>query len=118
MGAKEFYAMNGVCYDDVLKRLLNDRLVLKYLNMFYKDTSFQSLTDAIKNRDGELAFRSAHTLKGMCLNLEFSSIVPSIERLTESLRGLQVTEEAKNNYEEFSQLYYQLMEQIFNVIGE
>ena len=54
---------------------------------FLDDPSFQNLKDALDSKDVETAFRAAHTLKGVCLNLGFDNLYPSSKDLTELLRA-------------------------------
>lgn len=74
MTVKECYEKMGANYENVLSRLggseaLVKRLVLKFLD----DASYQKLEEQLLNKNVEEAFRAAHTLKGVCLNLGFDS---------------------------------------------
>ena len=71
MTIKECYEKVGSDYDGVLKRLGSEALVKRFAVKFLNDPSFQELTDGLAAQDGEKAFRAAHTLKGVCLNLVF-----------------------------------------------
>ena len=53
--------------------------------------SFEDLKEGIRLQDGEKAFRAAHTLKGVCLNLGFSGLGKVSAELTEKLRGRDIT---------------------------
>ena len=116
MNLNEFYESMNVDLNVVLQRLLRKNLIIKYFKMFLDDTSFSSLQEAMKSHDGQLAFRSAHTLKGLCLNLEFQSVFPLLYQLTDALRGNEVTLEAEELFEEFSHQYFQLINNIQNVL--
>lgn len=118
MKLQEFYESIGANYETVLNRLSNEKLIRKYLNLFYKDPTFDDLQEAIKNKDGELAFRSAHTLKGLCLNLELVSLLPSVKKLTETLRNDQVNDQAIQEFEEFSMEYEELKKKILFISEE
>ena len=54
---------------------------------FLDDPSFQSLKKGLEEKDGEKAFRAAHTLKGICLNLGFDNLFKVSSDITEKLRG-------------------------------
>ena len=69
MTLEECYRALGGSYSDVLARLVDDKMITKYLNKFTKDTSYRDIFAALENNDYETAFRAAHTLKGICLNL-------------------------------------------------
>ena len=87
MTIKECYEKVGSDYDGVLKRLGSEALVKRFAVKFLNDPSFQELTDGLAAQDGEKAFRAAHTLKGVCLNLGFTELYKASVELTEVLRG-------------------------------
>lgn len=86
MTVKEFYAEYGA-YDEIIKRLMKDTLVLKFVKKFPGDPSFSELTSALDDGNEKNAFRAAHSLKGVCKNLAFSSLADSASEITELLRG-------------------------------
>ena len=87
MTVKECYEKVGSDYDGVLKRLGSEALVKRFAVKFLNDPSFQDLTDGLAAKDGEKAFRAAHTLKGICLNLGFDNLYKASFDITEKLRG-------------------------------
>jgi HPt (histidine-containing phosphotransfer) domain-containing protein len=87
MNLKECYTSFGGDYEDVTKRLMTEKLVSKFLIRFLDDESYHSLLNALEADDQELAFRSAHTLKGICQNLSLTKLGESSSELTEFLRG-------------------------------
>ena len=86
MTIKECYEKVGSDYDGVLKRLGSEALVKRFAVKFLNDPSFQELTDGLAAQDGEKAFRAAHTLKGVCLNLGLKNLYTVSSDLTEKLR--------------------------------
>ena len=62
MTIKECYEQMGADYEDVLGRLRNEALIRKFAKKFLEDGSFQMLKDGLAKKDGEMAFRAAHTL--------------------------------------------------------
>ena len=48
------------------------------------------IKDGIETQDAELAFRGAHTLKGVCMNLGFQTLYEVSRELTEILRGREL----------------------------
>lgn len=70
MTIKECYEQMGADYEDVLGRLRNEALIRKFAK-----------------KDGEMAFRAAHTLKGVCQNLGFDNLYEPSFDITEKLRG-------------------------------
>lgn len=86
MELKTFYENLGADYNIVLRRLLRESLIYKYLNMLIKDPSFETLQNAVESEDFEEIFRAAHTIKGMALNLELPPLAAAASDLTEYLR--------------------------------
>lgn len=87
MTLREFYAKTNADYDAVIRRLINETLVLKYLNKFQKDGYYTQLQQAVCRQDYETAYRCAHTLKGLCLSLGFETMSKPVIALTEELRA-------------------------------
>lgn len=87
MTVKECYALLNGNYEDAKSRLMNDKLIEKFMLKFPQDESMQQLQDALTTMDYELAFRSVHTLKGVAANLGFSALYESASALTEKLRA-------------------------------
>ena len=77
MTVKECYEQMGADYEGVLGRLRSEVLIKKFAKKFLDDGSFRSLKDNLAQKNGEEAFRAAHTLKGVCQNFD----------ITEKLRG-------------------------------
>lgn len=86
MTLQECYAQMGGSYDEVLGRLRSEERVAKFLGLFRADESFQSLCAAMAASDWPTAFRAAHSLKGVALNLALTDLARSASDLTECLR--------------------------------
>lgn len=87
MTLKECYDALGANYEETLGRLCSERLVEKFALKFPLDESFSMLERAIQEEKWEEAFRAAHTLKGVSLNLGFTKLYQASDELTEALRG-------------------------------
>ncbi len=74
-------------YENVLERLMNDRLVYKYNKKFVAASDYNSLVKALEDKDYELAFRMSHNLKGMSANLAYTGLWQVSSDLCEELRG-------------------------------
>ena len=92
MKIEECYAQMGADYTAVLGRLQSAALIQKFMLLFPKDPTYQELKQAIADQNGEDAFRAAHTLKGICLNLGFDNLFAPSQELTEKLRGATTIE--------------------------
>lgn len=86
MKIRECYEQMGADYDNVLSRLGSDAMVERFALKFLQEKTFDNLKVAIEKKDAEEAFRAAHTLKGICLNLGFDNLFTVSSELTEKLR--------------------------------
>ena len=68
-------------------RLRNNALIIKLVKKFESDQSYAELKQGLADKDVEKAFRAAHTLKGICLNLGFSQLTEDVVNITEILRA-------------------------------
>ncbi len=87
MDLKEFFSLIGGDYNEIIARLLSDKMILRFVLKFKDDTSFNLLSKALSENDTETAFRAAHTLKGVTSTLGFGDLYKSSSDLTESLRN-------------------------------
>lgn len=74
-------------YAQVLQRLPSAALVERFVGKFLDDGSYSELAGAMEAGQTEIAFRAAHTLKGVSANLGFEQLRSSASDLTELLRG-------------------------------
>lgn len=100
MTLQEFYAVVGGDYTEAVSRMMGEAMLRRFLLKFPGDPSFTALEQALAAGDREEAFRAAHTIKGLCLNLGFGKLLSSSEALTEALRH----EMAANAGELFAQV--------------
>lgn len=115
MTIRECYEATHSDYNDVLGRLGSESLIKRFALKFLDDTSYQELLEAMKQADGEVAFRMAHTLKGVCLNLGFTELGKVSSELTEALRSTKNTsgcealmERVTAEYENFVRVLHEL----------
>lgn len=99
MTLQECYEKMGANYDEVRRRLLKDERIQKILLLFLKDPSYESLKAAMDSGDRETAFRAAHTLKGISLNLGLTALQQSSSALSEALRNDPPADNAQALYE-------------------
>jgi HPt (histidine-containing phosphotransfer) domain-containing protein len=83
MTIKECYEQLGQNYEEVLDRLGSEVILKKFVIKFLDDPSFQMLEDGLKEKNADQAFRAAHTIKGICLNLGFDKLYQASSDLTE-----------------------------------
>ena len=96
MTIQECYEAFGGNYAEVVSRLRTDERIARFLQKVVTDGSYQLLCDSIASGNIEEAFRAAHTLKGVCMNLSITRFAQSASELTEALRGkTAVTDDLK-----------------------
>lgn len=86
MDIRLFYERTGGDFEDVMKRLMKESRVEKFARMFPDDPSYMELESNLALKNTREAFRAAHTLKGVCMNLSFTKLYRSADAVTESLR--------------------------------
>lgn len=94
MTVRECYAAIGGNYDEAFNRLRSDDRLIRFLKKLLDDPTFGMLESAFGSGDAELAFRAAHTLKGVGLNLSLTDFYESASALTEALRGKSVIDDS------------------------
>ena len=87
MNIQEFYDFIGGDFKDMMSRINNESLVLRFVKKFVDDQSFSDLKKSLEERDFKKAFVAVHTLKGLALNLSYTSLVEVSSKLTEYLRN-------------------------------
>lgn len=111
MDIKECYTLIGGDYNDVFSRLSSEKLITKIVKKNIDDTSFNDLKEGLETKNLELAFRGAHTLKGVCLNLGFKQMTAEAIELTEILRS-GTFEGTSELFEKLSQAHNRTIEEI------
>lgn len=86
MTIKSLYEAVGGDYEDVVRRLISEEFAAGLAVRFLDDDEMEKLGAAMETRNIEEAFRAAHTLKGVALNLGFKNLGRSASELTEVLR--------------------------------
>ena len=74
-------------YQGVLGRLTSERMVQKFVLKFLNDGSYDLLLRSMAEENWQEAFRAAHTIKGVCQNLDFTRLYRSSSQLSEALRN-------------------------------
>ncbi len=87
MDLQTCYQMMGADYDEVKRRLSKDERIARFLQLFLKDENYRLLQENIASENWENAFRAAHSLKGVSLNLSLTPLVNASSAITEALRS-------------------------------
>ena len=87
MTTAECYALIGADYTEVLRRMGNEDRVRRFLLKFAEEPSYGLLCRSVEAGYAKEAFRAAHSIKGVCLNLGLTALYRSAGDLCEELRG-------------------------------
>ena len=112
MNIKAFYSSIGSDYEEVLKRFGNGEIILEFVKSFAEDDSFSLLETAYNNGDVKTAFRAAHTLKGISLNLGFDNLYSASSELTEFLRTCKDFDGSQNLFDTVKENYNVIIDKI------
>ena len=106
MNVEQCYKELDSDYQGVLNRFgQSEAMVKKFALRFLQDPSFDELKQGLENNDAEVAFRAAHTLKGVCLNLGFDRLYEVSAALTETLRPKIIVEACKTQFDAVEKEY-------------
>ena len=87
MSLQAFFEAVGGNLAEVMERLPNEALILRFLKMYSQDTSYGDLVKAFNEGNVKNAFLAAHTLKGVAANLGLGELQKAASALTESVRN-------------------------------
>lgn len=108
MTLRECYESLEADFDKAVARMCNKEAMLaKFALKFVNDPTYSELVSSYESGDLKTAFRMAHTLKGLCLNLGLDKLQSSSSELTEALRdqenpapnAAELFETVKRDYE-------------------
>lgn len=115
---RAFYQSIGADGEAMLRRFGSEALVKKYLAKLLQDNTFSTLATAMQRRDYHEAFRAAHTLKGIALNLELTQLAEKSSVLTELLRDNVKNEEAADAaYQDVAACYAAITAQLQRILA-
>lgn len=101
----ELYTSIGVDYDEVAAFFRKEDRLRRYLVEAAADPAFAALDRAMETGSYDEAFRAAHTIKGMCMNLMLKPLTSVAVDLVETLRGGQPDpDEAAGRYRAFKEV--------------
>ena len=88
-----------------MERLGSEALIGHFSLKFLQDKSYAQLQEGMVQKNAEKAFRAAHTLKGVCANLGFTSLYQVSSALTEQLRGKEEIRDCEELYKAVTEQY-------------
>lgn len=117
MTVSEFYKAVGGDYEDIVKRFCGEERVIRFLGLFLKDTSVEDLRRNMKEENYKDAFRAAHTLKGVAVNLGITKMYNAASEITEALRA-EDSEKAKALMPEINEIYDKTVSALNTLLGQ
>ena len=87
MDVKQFYIDTTGDYNDALRRMMNDSLIVRMISKFMSGDSVNNLISLYENKDYRAVFSSAHTLKGVAGNLSLTPLFNIANVITEATRN-------------------------------
>lgn len=87
MTLQECYVKIGGDYNDILHRFMNENMIYKFVLKFPQDNNMALFEESWTKKNYETAFRAMHTLKGVAINLGFTTLYNASSALTEKLRS-------------------------------
>lgn len=118
MTTGECYDRLGGDYADICQRFKTEARIQKFLGMLLRDTSYSNLCAALNEGDYESAFRAAHTLKGVALNLGLGRLAKSSSELTEALRAGRENEAVQPLFLLLEHDYREMCETVKALLGD
>lgn len=104
-------------YEGVKGRLLKDERIAKFVRMMPKDENYSLLQKSMEEKDYKTAFRAAHSLKGVSINLGLTPLAESAAALSDALRDGEPAPGADSVYEQV-QKDYEMVVGIINRFSE
>lgn len=114
MTIQEAYKKLGGNYEDMSYRV-GEKMLLRLIDMLLRDPNHTAICTALEQHDYDTAFRGAHTLKGVALNLGLNPLAEKASALTEALRGREENAGIGPALAEFEQAY-QDMQEVFSQV--
>lgn len=112
MTVQEFYVQINGDYEGVLQRLMDDVRIRKFLFRFPEEKLFEQLCESVEKEDYTDAFRCAHSIKGVCMNLGISVLQKSSSELCEALRDGNRPDNLEELFEAVKEDYMNVLEAI------
>ena len=87
MTLKDCYMQMGADYEETVQRLRSESLIQRIsFQNFLRIRAIRSICQALADGNIEVAFRAAHTLKGVCQNLGFEKSVRAKRRADRAVK--------------------------------
>jgi len=87
MTLQECYEQMGGDFAGVKRRLPREALIQRLLLKIPQDTNYGLLRTSLAEKNWEEAFRAAHSLKGVALNLGLTPLAQSASEMSELVRA-------------------------------
>lgn len=115
MTVQECYQQIQGNYENVLKRLKTDERIVKFLELFLSDTTYEKLSEAVNDKNDQEIFKCVHDLKGMALNLGLTALQKAAQNLCDAVRYGEPSVDIDPLYQEVTKEYQKVVD-IIHVI--
>jgi len=112
MTIKECYNALEGDYEQAIGRLHSDNIIKKFMLKFPKQCGYDMLCKAMEEENYKAAFSASHTLKGVCMNLNFTMLEKSSTELTEALRNGSYSDKVPELFKKVQEDYEKTTEAI------
>lgn len=118
MDIKDLYNRTGCDFDSCARRLGSEEMVKKYLLLLPVDESFGELVSSVNREDAELAYRYAHMLRGVALNLGLTPVAAICKEIMGQLTSGKVEfSQVRASIISLEAVYHSLLEGISRLDG-
>ena len=117
MTVQECYQQIQGNYENVLKRLKTDERIVKFLELFLSDTTYEKLSEAVNAKNDQEILKCVHDLKGMALNLGLTALQQAAQNLCEAVRYGEPSVDISPLYQEVTKEYQKVVD-IIHVIKQ
>lgn len=115
MTLQECYDIMGGDYTGILRRFRTESMISRFLKKLPADPNYAMLEEALDKQDYETAFRAAHTLKGLALNLGLTELADSSATLSDLLRSGTPGDGYQEVYAQVQEQYRRAVDAIQNL---
>lgn len=112
MTIQECYIQFGGDYQGTLTRLMKEDIIEEYLRRFPKSTDVSVLEDELNQKHYASAYRCAHKLKGVALNLGLTRLDRACDVLCEEIHYEDPQQEPSKLLDEVREAYTEICDAI------
>lgn len=113
---KSFYEKIQGDYEGTIARLMTEERIKKYVLRFADTDDYQNMIIELEKENWPDAFRFVHNLKGVSLNLGFSTLAQSSSDFCEEIRNGAPNKDIKPFVEKITKDYNEIVKAIKEIM--